>query len=227
MGAGIEQARHNEYAGSIFWPSYGRGKDSFEYTFCMIIFGYLIIAAWVVLFVIWIVGAFTAKRTAWSFNGFGWIYRLGLIALVFLLIHIPIFDRWFHRVGSLRVPLVQTDPLWGIIGTLITLVGVGTAISARFSLGRNWGMPMTQRAEPELVTSGIYAYVRHPIYTGFILGMIGAAIGESIVWLIPLVVSAPYFLFSARREEKRMLDLFPDQYPAYRARTRRFIPWIF
>lgn len=193
----------------------------------MTIFGYVIIAAWVVLFAIWIVGAFTAKRTAWSFNGFGWTYRLGFIAVVFVLIHIPVFDHWFHHVGSLRVPLVQTGLFWGAIGMLTTLVGIGTAISARFSLGRNWGMPMTERAEPELVTSGVYAYIRHPIYTGFILGMIGAAIGESVVWLIPLVASAPYFLVSAWREEKRMLHLFPDQYSAYLARTRRFIPRIY
>ncbi len=193
----------------------------------MTIFSYIIIGLWVVLFAVWIFGALTAKRTAWARWRFNWSYRIAFVVIVFLALRLPVIDRWLHELARVaHGDLLQTSLLWGAIGAGITLVGVGTAISARFTLGRNWGMPMTERVEPELVTSGVYAYIRHPIYTGFMFGMIGAAIGESVVWLIPLVASAPYYFYSAKREEKLMLRLFPDEYPAYRARTRGFLPWI-
>lgn len=193
----------------------------------MTIFAYLIIALWVVTFAVWIVGAVTAKRTIRSSWAFGWRFRVGFIVAVFLLIHIPIVDAWLRGIARhSRWFFVQSDPLWGAVGLLITLIGLGTAVSARITLGRNWGMPMTERVEPELVTGGVYAYIRHPIYTGLMLAMLGTALGESIVWLIPLIASAPYFLYSALREDKQMLRLFPNEYPAYQARTKRLIPFV-
>jgi hypothetical protein len=51
-------------------------------------------------------------------------------------------------------------------GVALCVLGFGLAISARWHLGRNWGMPMSRKEQPELVTSGPYAYIRHPIYIG-------------------------------------------------------------
>ena len=66
-----------------------------------------------------------------------------------------------------------------VIGTLVFACGIGLAVWARLHLGRNWGMPMTQRAEPELVTSGPYRFVRHPIYSGLLAAMLGTALVDT------------------------------------------------
>lgn len=61
-------------------------------------------------------------------------------------------------------------------GVALVLCGLGTAVWARISLGRNWGMPMSEKEEPELVTSGPYGVVRHPIYSGIVLATVGTAL---------------------------------------------------
>ena len=86
----------------------------------------------------------------------------------------------------------------------------------RVYLGRNWGMPMTRKADPELVTSGPYHKIRHPIYTGIILAMVGTTIAVSLYWLVAVFVIGAYFIYSAVVEERSMTQLFPDTYPAYK-----------
>jgi protein-S-isoprenylcysteine O-methyltransferase Ste14 len=105
--------------------------------------------------------------------------------------------------------------------------GFGFAIHARWHLGRNWGMPMSHKEQPELVTSGSYAFIRHPIYTGLILAMLGSAFGVNIFCVVLLVPVGAYFVYSARREETVMLQLFPEQYAAYMARTGMLMPRLF
>ena len=61
------------------------------------------------------------------------------------------------------------------VGEILLVSGLGLAVWARVHLGRNWGMPMTEKAEPELVTSGPYRFVRHPMYSGLLLGILGTA----------------------------------------------------
>jgi protein-S-isoprenylcysteine O-methyltransferase Ste14 len=77
------------------------------------------------------------------------------------------------------------------------------------------------------VTGGPYAFVRHPIYSGISLAMLGSAIGESVVWTLPLILSVPYFIHCARQEEELMRAQFPDQYPDYMRRTNMIVPFVF
>jgi protein-S-isoprenylcysteine O-methyltransferase Ste14 len=86
---------------------------------------------------------------------------------------------------------------------------------------------MSLREGHELVTSGPYAYVRHPIYSGLMLAMIGSAFTAGLLWLLGPVLYFIYFIFAARSEEKTMLTQFPDAYPAYRRRTKMLIPFVF
>jgi protein-S-isoprenylcysteine O-methyltransferase Ste14 len=87
-------------------------------------------------------------------------------------------------------------------------------------------MPMSQKEDPELVTTGPYSKVRHPIYTGIISAMIGTALALSLLWLIVAAILGGYFIFSATREEKFMASQFPATYPAYKRSTRMLIPYI-
>jgi protein-S-isoprenylcysteine O-methyltransferase Ste14 len=111
-------------------------------------------------------------------------------------------------------------------GSVLCIIGLAFAIWARVTLGRHWGMPMTLRDAPELVTSGPYAYVRHPIYTGLATMMIGTTLVYplGVLWCAVMI---PYMVFSARREERDMERLFPDVYPAYRQRSKMLVPFVF
>jgi protein-S-isoprenylcysteine O-methyltransferase Ste14 len=184
----------------------------------------IIAGLWLVFVAYWAVAAVGAKRNA---SRFPWRGGIGLRLVAILLI------ASVMRSPSLREFLAQTqrtasrsDTL-GWIGVVLCGLGFGLAISARWHLGRNWGMPMSRKEQPELVTSGPYAYIRHPIYTGLILAMLGSAIGVNIFWLVLLIPVGAYYIYSARREEAIMLEQFPDQYAAYVARTGMFVPHLF
>ncbi len=86
---------------------------------------------------------------------------------------------------------------------------------------------MTHRENPELVTTGPYSVIRHPIYTGVLTAMLGTAIAIHHILFLILLVLAGFFIFSARQEEKRMTLIFPTLYPAYTDRTKMLLPFIF
>jgi protein-S-isoprenylcysteine O-methyltransferase Ste14 len=84
-----------------------------------------------------------------------------------------------------------------VIGAVLFACGIALAVWARLHLGRNWGMPMTQRAEPELVTSGPYRFVRHPIYTGLQAAMLGTALVNNLLGLIVVASSSAWPVFAS------------------------------
>jgi protein-S-isoprenylcysteine O-methyltransferase Ste14 len=181
-----------------------------------------IIAGLRLLFVAyWAIAAVGAKRNAsprFLRGGIG--LRLIIIFLIAAVLQSP----------SLREFLAQAQRSAGQSGILIStgvalcVVGFGLAIYARWHLGRNWGMPMSRKEQPELITSGPYAYIRHPIYTGLLLAILGSAIGANISWALMLIPVGAYFILSARQEESAMLQQFPQQYSAYMARTGMLVP---
>jgi protein-S-isoprenylcysteine O-methyltransferase Ste14 len=184
----------------------------------------LIAAFWLIFIVYWAAMAVGAKKNIgarfWS-REIG--LRVGAIVLVLLALRLPVF-RQALRNALAYAP--SSSALMGAVGVVLCALGIGLAIWARAYLGRNWGMPMSRKENPELVTIGPYAYVRHPIYTGMLIAMLGSAIGESPFWSLPLVLFGIYFVYSARREEKLMMVQFPDQYRAYMKRTKMLVPFI-
>lgn len=122
--------------------------------------------------------------------------------------------------------VVLESPIVQAVGVALFLSGLGLAVWARVNLGRNWGMPMTQKDEPELVTSGPYRLVRHPIYTGILLGMLGTALAANVYWLALGGLMGVYFIYSATVEERILTASFPEAYPSYRARTKMLIPFL-
>jgi protein-S-isoprenylcysteine O-methyltransferase Ste14 len=184
----------------------------------------IIAGLWLVFVVYWAVAAVGAKR-----NTGGRLWRGGIgLRLVVILLFASVM-----RSPSLREFLSETQRsashsnILSWTGVALCVFGFGLAIIARWYLGRNWGMPMSLKEQPELVTSGPYAFIRHPIYTGLILAMLGSAIDITIFWVVLLVPVGAYFILSARREETVMLQLFPEQYAAYMARTGMLAPRLF
>ena len=85
---------------------------------------------------------------------------------------------------------------------------------------------MSQKADPELVTTGPNERIRHPIYSGIILGMAGTAIAVSLYCLVAVAILGAYFLYSAVVEERTMTKLFPAAYPPYKRATKMLIPYL-
>jgi protein-S-isoprenylcysteine O-methyltransferase Ste14 len=179
---------------------------------------------WVAFVLCWLVLAQFNKKAS---KGAPWRSAWGLrLAVIIGVLLIMSFRRGVLASIGRAMPLHPCIPAqW--IGVGLCLTGFGFAFWARMHLGRNWGMPMSLRQGHELVTTGPYTYVRHPIYTGFMLAMIGSALAVGLLWLVLFVLYFVYFLFSARAEEKVMLTQFPDAYPAYRRRTKMLIPFVF
>jgi protein-S-isoprenylcysteine O-methyltransferase Ste14 len=177
----------------------------------------IIEVGWIVFWVYWLVMAATAKKTEQSrwapFAG----VRVGLIVVILVLLRLQVFKGHEAATGN---------PWLLGIGLAIFVLGLALAVWARVYLGRNWGMPMSQRADPELVTTGPYGRVRHPIYSGIIFAMVGTAIAVSPYWLAAAVILGAFFLFSAVIEERTMAKLFPAAYPPYKHATKMLIPYV-
>jgi protein-S-isoprenylcysteine O-methyltransferase Ste14 len=173
---------------------------------------------WVIFWFGWMVAAFTAKD---SRGPRGWY--LGLRVLLIVVVVNLIRLNW-HKEGG---PALHASLALSVAGLVVWAAGLGLAVWARLYIGRNWGMPMTRRSEPELVTTGPYRTVRHPIYTGIIAALIGTALATSLLGLIVAAAVAGFFTFSAVREERFLTGEFPDSYPAYKARTKMLVPFVF
>jgi protein-S-isoprenylcysteine O-methyltransferase Ste14 len=181
----------------------------------MDIYEQIVAASWFVLIVVWLVAALVLGT-----SGIGSTSPRARVVRLLLVVALWVAIGYGYRFKT------STLADLAAIGSALCVAGAVFAIWARFSLGRNWGMPMTQHAQPELVTSGPYRFVRHPIYTG----MLFMLVGTSLVYPLGAVPSAAfiaYFIFSASREERDMVRQFPDTYPGYRQRSKMLIPFVF
>jgi protein-S-isoprenylcysteine O-methyltransferase Ste14 len=172
-------------------------------------------SGWIAFWIYWLAAATRTKPGHNRWGRFGAL-RIGVIVVVIVLV----------RIGLLRGHPATTDPWLLGIGVVIFAAGLAFAIWARTYLGRNWGMPMTEKEEPELITGGPYRMIRHPIYTGIILGMIGTCIAISLYGLIVVALVGGYFIYSATAEERIMTKRFPDRYPKYVRSSKMLIPVI-
>jgi protein-S-isoprenylcysteine O-methyltransferase Ste14 len=176
----------------------------------------VILVVWIAFWIYWLVVAAGSKpgRTRWGpLAGF----RVAIVLILVVLIRTHVF----------RGQAVTSDPWRQGIGLALFFSGLALAIWARVYLGRNWGMPMSEKVDADLVTTGPYRRVRHPIYSGIVLAMVGTAVAVLWYWLIAAAVFGGYFLYSAFREERYMTGLFPDAYPAYKRSTKMLIPFVF
>ncbi|HEY1634676.1 MAG TPA: isoprenylcysteine carboxylmethyltransferase family protein [Acidimicrobiales bacterium] len=171
---------------------------------------------WAAFWLYWLVAAFSTKR-----GRIPWSRELRIRAVIVVIVVLLI------RVGAFRGHGLSTDPSRAGLGLILFGLGLGFAIWARVHIGRNWGAPMTQKDEPELVTTGPYRLVRHPIYSGMLVAGVGTAVALSWLWLIAVGLAGAYFLYSATVEERYLTAQFPDTYPVYRRSTKMLVPFIF
>lgn len=174
-----------------------------------------VLIVWVLFWLYWLISAANAKE-----GTRGRSLRARLPGLAFVVLAVVILRT------ATSVDLVVHSHVAKIVGTVVFLAGLALAVWARVHLGHNWGMPMTQKDEPELVTSGPYRLIRHPIYTGILLGVIGTALMVNLYLLILAAVMAAQFIYSARVEERNLTAAFPEAYARYRASSKMLIPFV-
>lgn len=173
-------------------------------------------AVWVAFWLYWLGAA--AAEIKGRIGGHARRARLrGLAAILILIVLVVVRGR----------PASTHSIALALVGLAVEVAGLALCVWARVHLGRNWGMPMTRRADPDLVTSGPYSRVRHPIYTGLMFAVFGSALAISPFSLLFALVIAGYFYYCARIEEQNLAERFPIEYPAYRARTKMLIPYLF
>ncbi len=176
---------------------------------------FVLAGGWAAFWLYWLVAAFSMKR-----GHIPWSRELRIRAVIAVAVIILI------RLGAFRGHGLNTDPWRAGIGLVLFALGLGFAIWARVHIGRNWGTPMTQKDDPELVTSGPYRLVRHPIYSGLLVAGFGTAVALSWLWLTAVALAGVYFLYSARVEEGYLTVQFPAEYPIYRRSTKMLLPFI-
>ena len=182
----------------------------------------LISAPWIILAVYWLISAFRVRPTQ---KAEPVVSRLAVLVAVLVGFEMLI-GRWVPSriLGKRFVPNVAEIRYLGIV---LTWVGVGFAIWARYHLGEYWSARITIKVDHKLIESGPYTYVRHPIYSGILLGVIGSAliVGQwrsVAAFFLVLIV----FVLKARREESMLTGELGDTYQDYKNRTGMLIPRI-
>lgn len=118
-------------------------------------------------------------------------------------------------------------PQWlGWTAMALTFGGLFVAVFGIFGLGPSLTANPVPKKQSELKTGGLYARVRHPIYSGLMVMSVGLTISsQSLVSLIACILLFVLFMIKARFEEKLLLAAYPA-YSAYAARVGRFIPGV-
>lgn len=186
------------------------------------VYNYLFVIVWIAFFLYWQVMSAGVKATRRIEPALSRIARATSFLLAILLIA---YDRipvpWLYR------QLYSQSALGFWAGAGITIAGLAFAVWARRHIGRNWSRSVTLKEDHELITSGPYRFVRHPIYTGILTGVVGSAIALAQVrGLISLVTIAILMWLKLRREERFMREQFGDTYDAYAKRVPALVPFV-
>ena len=180
------------------------------------IFIWLIHAFWLILIAYLTVSAIGVKEDTQGHP----LQSVGLLLAIiisFLLPHLPIF-RFLN--------FAPVNPVVSGIGVILCIAGMAFLVWARQTLGKNWSQTVSAKKGHELVTSGPYRYVRHPMYAGGLIACIGSAIVAGGAWIFLFVILASLFLWRVGAEDKLMAQQFPNEYPDYKKRTKALIPFV-
>ena len=177
---------------------------------------------WIVFGVFWLLAAFAQKRTVRRQSSSSRLFQVAIILLAVLPFH-----AFGGRLEILRQHFLPNAPGIRIVGALLVLAGCGFAVWARFILGTNWSGTVTVKENHVLITRGPYAWVRHPIYTGVLLALLGnAVVGGKIAYLLAVGAVMLAFWLKLRIEEKFMLETFGQQYATYKQHVKALVPYV-
>jgi protein-S-isoprenylcysteine O-methyltransferase Ste14 len=130
-------------------------------------------------------------------------------------------------LGPLESRLLPDSPVIAWAGLAFTVLGIGVMAWSRIALGRNWSAAVTIKQDHELVSSGPYAIVRHPLYSGVLLAMLGTGISfGKLRGFIAFLLTLLGWWLKSKTEERFMLEQFGARYRHYQQQSRALIPWL-
>jgi protein-S-isoprenylcysteine O-methyltransferase len=151
------------------------------------------------------------------------VLNTGLLYLSFLLV-------WLGRSvpGWLGLLIVPQNTVIDVMGTAFAIMGVAFAIWSRQLLRNNWSGEVAITEGQRLIHSGPYAIVRHPIYTGMLLALLGTTLVASTVSsLLGFGLAILSLWQKACVEEQFLMAEFGDQYTNYQSEVKFLIPFIY
>ena len=178
---------------------------------------------WITFLIYWRIRAADTKKTQRLEPAVAGILRILTILVAVILLSttwIPL--PWLYR-------LLWQPGLWPFwLGAAITVGGLLFSVWARQHLGRNWSSQVSIKQDHELITTGPYAVLRHPIYTGILAGFLGVAIALSEVrGFVVFVLFFLMFWTKLSKEEQFMRSQFGEAYATYVRRTSALVPYLF
>lgn len=183
---------------------------------------FVIAGLWAAWFVYWHVAAFGTKPARRRESVASRLSHILPLALAVALLIRPGLAE-----PALGAPILARSPGFDIIGALLVATGLGFAVWARVHLAGNWSGTVTLKQDHELVRSGPYALVRHPIYTGLLLAAAGSVVAiDRWSALVALALMAVAFLRKIAIEERFMAEAFGPAYAAYSRGTARLVPYL-
>lgn len=186
------------------------------------------LGCWLIFLVYWLASAAVVKpiQQTRGWLGGNW-YRLLLLPGFLLLLKLKFLARFGPPLTSLwAMPVPPSLTLDGA-GAILTVAGLGIAIVARRTLAGNWSGAVALKEGHELITTGVYGLVRHPIYSGMLLMVVGTAVSaDTLGACLGLLVIVGAVVLKLRQEEALLSEYFGTAYQAYRQRTKILIPHI-
>jgi protein-S-isoprenylcysteine O-methyltransferase Ste14 len=176
---------------------------------------------WLAWVAYWIISARGVKRTVRRETmGQRWSHALPFLFAAWLLFHPRILPWLCH-------PIWPENGTSYFVGTGMLIAGLLFTVWARLVLGANWSGTVTVKQDHELIQTGPYRWVRHPIYTGLLAALAGSAIAQDL-WTSALAWALIFVAlwFKLRREEAWMRETFGEAYERYCGRTARLVPGI-
>lgn len=182
----------------------------------------LIVAAWVAVLLLWVLGALTAKRALKRQSAGSRLVQTVLTLAAYFLIFDP-----DSRVGFLGWRFIARSRTISWICLAITLAGLIFAVWARLFIGRNWSSGVTVKQDHQLMRTGPYAIVRHPIYAGLLLALLGTAIeiGE-VRGLVGVALATIAWRAKWTIEERFMTEQFGAEYTSYKREVKALLPFV-
>jgi protein-S-isoprenylcysteine O-methyltransferase Ste14 len=178
-------------------------------------------ALWVAWGLYWIISAQNAKTTQRRESSASRVFYSVLLLSGASLMVVP-----RSHLGWFASQLLPAAPLRFRLALVLLAAGLAFTVWARLHLGRNWSGTVTLKEGHELIRSGPYALVRHPIYTGLLLAFTGTALAcgdpAAVIGLGLVLVS---FLYKLRIEEGFMRAMFPGEYESYAAAVPALVPF--
>jgi protein-S-isoprenylcysteine O-methyltransferase Ste14 len=183
-------------------------------------FRLLVEVPWIVFVIYWIIGA-TRTRATREKESFGSRYAVLTVEVVgFVLIFSDSTGIGF--LGTRFMPRTWTSAIGGVI---LTWAGIGLAIWARHHLAEYWSARVTIKEDHQLIRSGPYTHLRHPIYSGIVLATIGSAFVIDqwrCVFGVLLVLTG--YCLKARKEEAMLSQQFGEAFREHQKHTGFLLP---